>query len=78
MKIESLAAYSTASSLLLGLSNEANAQMTYFNIDPDATVFGDMDYPIDLNLDGVLRNDDALRYMVGLPVFGIFMYKEFI
>lgn len=53
MKIESLAAYSTASSLLLGLSNAANAQMTYFNIDPDATVFGDMDYPIDLNLDGI-------------------------
>ncbi|MEI2675267.1 MAG: hypothetical protein V9F05_14590 [Chitinophagaceae bacterium] len=53
MKITSLAAYSAASGLLLGLASEASGQMTYYNIDPDATVFGDIDYPIDLNLDGI-------------------------
>ncbi len=53
MKIPTLAAYSAASALLLGISQGAKAQMTYYNIDPDANVLGDMDYPIDLNLDGI-------------------------
>lgn len=76
MKIESLAAYSTASSLLLGLSNAANAQMTYFNIDPDVFVAGDMDYPIDLNQDGVSEMMMHASMWWASSAFGIFTVQK--